>query len=162
MKQVVQTPEQLRFLVKLLGFDFCIEYNPGRSNMVVDALSRQMDTDNAGTVSTLLMHSLSLPTTSFLEEIKTETLLDPELKRLIQSRIAQPENFLEYMYRDGNLFKGGKIMLSSDSKLKALILFEFHSTPIRKDGGIHKTWLRISTHYYWSNLKQDVQEFVRT
>ena len=85
--------------------------------MVVDALSCQMDTDNAGTVSTSLMHSLSLPTTSFLEEIKTETLLNPELQRLIQSIIAQPENFLEYMYRDGNLFKGGKIMLSSYSKL---------------------------------------------
>ena len=67
-------------------------------------------------------HALPVSTYNFFSRRdKNLTHLDPELQRLIHSIIAQPENFLEYMYRDGILFKGGKIMLSSDSKLKACI-----------------------------------------
>ncbi|KAF7812105.1 Transposon Ty3-G Gag-Pol polyprotein [Senna tora] len=41
MHQVVQTPEQQFYLSKLLGFDFEILYRTGRTNLVLDALSRQ-------------------------------------------------------------------------------------------------------------------------
>ena len=71
--------------MKLLSFDFPIEDNPDRSNMVADALSRQMDTDNTYNL--------------FSRRDKTETLLDPELQRLNQSVIAQPEIFLSTCIR---------------------------------------------------------------
>ncbi|XP_022869439.1 uncharacterized protein LOC111388860 [Olea europaea var. sylvestris] len=41
MSQMIQTPEQHRFLVKLIGFNFEIVYNPGANNCVADALSRK-------------------------------------------------------------------------------------------------------------------------
>ena len=39
MTQAVQTPEQHRYLVRLLGFEYSIQYRPGRENGVADALS---------------------------------------------------------------------------------------------------------------------------
>ena len=41
MDQRIYTLAQGKWLAKLLGFDYKIEYKPGCSNKVVDALSRQ-------------------------------------------------------------------------------------------------------------------------
>ena len=40
MQQVIQTPLQQKYVRKLMGFDFHIEYKIGASNSVADALSR--------------------------------------------------------------------------------------------------------------------------
>ena len=40
LTQVIQTPEQQHYLVKLLGYDYDIQYKPSKLNIVVDALSR--------------------------------------------------------------------------------------------------------------------------
>lgn len=40
MNQVIQTPEQQHYLVKLLGYDYTIQYRSGSSNVAADALSR--------------------------------------------------------------------------------------------------------------------------
>lgn len=41
MQQVIQIPEQQYYLTKLLGYDYEILYKSGRTNKVVDALSRK-------------------------------------------------------------------------------------------------------------------------
>nr|KYP37665.1 Transposon Ty3-I Gag-Pol polyprotein [Cajanus cajan] len=40
MEQPIHTPEQQAWLHKFLGYDFTIEYKPGKENLVADALSR--------------------------------------------------------------------------------------------------------------------------
>lgn len=41
LEQRIITPEQQKFVVKLVGFEFEILYRPGRQNQVADALSRR-------------------------------------------------------------------------------------------------------------------------
>ncbi|GKD33575.1 ty3-gypsy retrotransposon protein [Tanacetum coccineum] len=43
MQQVIQTPLQYKYVRKLMGFNFAIEYKTGTTNMVADALSRVYD-----------------------------------------------------------------------------------------------------------------------
>jgi hypothetical protein len=41
LEQRITTPEQQKWVAKLLGYDYEIQYRPGRENYVADALSRR-------------------------------------------------------------------------------------------------------------------------
>lgn len=41
--QEIQTSKQHKWLPKLLGYDFHIEYKPGKDNLATDSLSRSFD-----------------------------------------------------------------------------------------------------------------------
>lgn len=43
LKQKIATPEQQKWMAKLMGYDYKIMYKLGRENNVVDALSRRPD-----------------------------------------------------------------------------------------------------------------------
>lgn len=69
MQQVVQTSLQQKYVRKLVGFDFDIEYKPGTSNIVADALSQVFE-DDAESIASLM--ALSQPVVGLLAELKRE------------------------------------------------------------------------------------------
>lgn len=60
LDQSLQTPEQQAWLHKFIGFDFKIEYRPGKENLAADALSR------------VLYMAWSEPQHQFLLDLKQE------------------------------------------------------------------------------------------
>lgn len=67
LSQVIQTPEQQTFLCKLLGFQYVIEYKPGKDNVVADSLSRVMEEPIQKEGSIM---SLSTPVLDLIEELR--------------------------------------------------------------------------------------------
>lgn len=76
MTQVIQTLEQHYYLSKLLGYDYHIEYKPGATNKVADALSRIPPT--AGQLMLL-----SIPHLDFLDELRQTLQQSPEFQNLL-------------------------------------------------------------------------------
>jgi len=74
LEQKVGTPFQQRWLSKLLGYDFLVEYKKGVENKVSNALSRK---DSAATEFSLSI--LSIPILSWVDELKAQYLVDPKL-----------------------------------------------------------------------------------
>ncbi|GKC15453.1 ty3-gypsy retrotransposon protein [Tanacetum coccineum] len=87
MQQVIQTPLQQKYVRKLMGFDFGIEYKSGASNLVADALSRVHEDDDEVTSAFM---ALSRPVVGLLEDLKRENETLDELCQL-HRRLDQGE-----------------------------------------------------------------------
>ncbi|KAL4304486.1 hypothetical protein GQ457_10G025610 [Hibiscus cannabinus] len=104
-QQTIQTPEQQRWLSKLIGYDFEIRYRPGKLNSVADALSREVS-------STIMAFTQS--TFGIIEDIRIATQADPELRN-IQLHLADgTAMYPGYSAQDGLLLVRGRILVPQE------------------------------------------------
>ncbi|MCH83675.1 hypothetical protein A2U01_0004501, partial [Trifolium medium] len=152
LTQVIQTPKQQFYLSKLLGYHYDIQYKPGSTNIVVDALSRSIDSSE-GTVL-----ALSMPQFVFLEELKQEMSTDAEYRSLCEHISVDPSAKPGYSVKEGMILFQGRIWVSLVSKFKTLLLKEFHETPIGGHAGIIKTLKRLAANFYWLDMRREVKQ----
>lgn len=145
--QTLQTPEQQAWLHKFLGYDFTIEYKPGKENLAADALSRSF------------FLAYSVITSDFLSKIKTALQKDVSLQHIIQQCQNRPQN--QYKWHEGLLYWKTRLVIPKDQNLIDLILTEFHSTPLGGHSGIARTLARISSQFYWPAMQKDIKLFVQ-
>jgi len=67
----VGTPFQEKWITKLLGYSFKVEYKRGVDNKVTDTLSRRDGWDEEVSISVL-----SIPMATWVEKVKEQYLLD--------------------------------------------------------------------------------------
>lgn len=107
LERKMGTPTQQRWLSKLLGYDFTVEYRKGRENKVADALSRR----EKGTVM-----ALSGPQPTWIELVQRECLHNSELQQL-QEQFREGKLDPRYTGHAGVIFYKGKICVASNSPL---------------------------------------------
>jgi hypothetical protein len=86
LDQRLSTVPQHQWISKLFGFDFTVEYRPGRLNSAADALSRR-DEEAA------VVCALSGPSFAIFTDIRRATAVDPVARDLLQppwARLGQP------------------------------------------------------------------------
>ena len=110
--------EYQRWLTKILGFDFDIQYKPGLENKAADALSRQE------VIPTLF--ALSVPAAIQLEEICSAVDKDQELQAIVRALQKDPSLQPDFSLVQGRLLRRGKLVVPQSSSLTGLIMREFH------------------------------------
>uniref|UniRef100_A0A2N9I1L0 Reverse transcriptase n=1 Tax=Fagus sylvatica TaxID=28930 RepID=A0A2N9I1L0_FAGSY len=83
----ITTIAQQRWLSKLMGYDFVIEYKRGSENLVADALSRREDTGE--------LKAISQPVPSWIEPIKERS---PNNTRIAEARYAVSRRLSKYAH----------------------------------------------------------------
>ncbi|KAA8517478.1 hypothetical protein F0562_017771 [Nyssa sinensis] len=151
--QRISTAAQQRWLYKLMGFDFIIEYKKGKENVVADALSRRGENDGETGELTALSH----PIPNWVEAIKEEVTSNPTLKELVQ-RVEEGEALGPWKLQDGVLFYKERIYLDEDSPLVMEIIAQFHNSTHE---GYQKTIHRIRSNFYWKGMRRQIKEFVK-
>ncbi|MCI14451.1 hypothetical protein A2U01_0035582, partial [Trifolium medium] len=148
MEQSLQTPEQQEWLHKFLGYDFTIEYKPGKENIAADALSRVM---------TL---SWSEPKCHFIEQVRVALQNDNDMTK-IKIKCNSGKAPVQYSIRDGLLYWKQRLVIPKNNDLLHKVLFEFHTSPIGGHAGITRTIARIKSQFYWHDMKQDITDYVQ-
>jgi hypothetical protein len=149
-EQRVTTGMQHKLLLKLLEFDYVIEYKKGQENVVADALS-QHDQLNA----------LTTVTPTWIDDIKNSYSQDTHCLNLIAQGTAGTTLPKKYTFHAGILSFNGRIVVGADNLLKNKLMDTFHSSPMGGHSGIRASYQRIKHIFYWPNLKRDVEKFIQ-
>lgn len=152
LSQTIQTPEQQKWLTKLMGYDFEIHFKPGCQNTVADALSR-MD------IPSLL--AISYPTATWLCEFRQYYKNDATGSELVRKIQQDPTAFPDHSFRDGLLYIHGKLLVPPITDLRARLIEEFHSSFLGGHSGVSATTKRLATSFTWLGLKRDVAAFIK-
>ena len=151
--QTIQTPEQQKWLIKLVGYDFQMVYKPDKQNTVVDALSRIPD-------ASLML--LAVNTFAIGHQLKALNQSHLELLELQKCVQRKDEKCLHSQFKDGLLLYRGRLVVPSDLSFRHKLLIEFHSTAIGGHAGIARTYHRLASNFFWKQMRQDVWSYVVT
>jgi len=113
LEQRVRTPTQQKWLSKLIGYDFVVEFRAGRENLVADALSRHEDTTEKGT-----LWAISTPIVNWADRLKDSYKTDPEIQTIMQQLDQKTIGSLKYHLRGGILYYKHRVYISQSSPIK--------------------------------------------
>ena len=134
-----------------MGYDYDIEYRPGRENMAADALSRLHGE----------LVSITYPQPIWLADIQREAQTDSKLTAMREALSKNPSSNHGYEVRGEQLWFKGRLVLPQNSRFKNALLHEFHDTPIGGHLGIFRTYKRVAASFYWVGMKKDIQDYVQ-
>jgi hypothetical protein len=151
LDQCLATIPQHHWVGKLLGFDFSIEYKPGTTNVVADTLS-QCDMEEGDLLA------LSAPRFDFIDRLRQAQLSDPALVAL-SGDITAGDCQAPWSVVDGMVQFTGRLYIPPASPLVQEIMGAVH-----EDGheGVQRTLTRLRRDFHFPNMKQLVQDWVRT
>ena len=143
-----------KWLVKLMGFQFTVEYQEGRTNKVADALSR-VNVEHDATLQEILV--LLSPD---IEAICQEVLEDPSLLKIIHQLEADADISSHFTINHNQLRYKGRLVIPRRSSFIKAILLDFHDSPVAGHAGNLKTYKRVAYQFYWTGMKGDIKRHV--
>lgn len=103
---------------------------------------------------------LSVPSLTFLEELRRQLQAHPEYVRCWQEIEQNPSNFPTFTISQELILHKGRIWLPRELPITSTLLLEYHTTPTGGHAGIAKTLARISENFSWTGIREDVKQFV--
>jgi len=160
LDQRLSTVPQHQWISKLFGFDFTVEYRPGRLNTAADALSRRdAEPDDAEVASEgRLLCIRSGPSFALFDLIRQATATAPDAQ-LLRQQLDTGELDEPWRLADGLLLHGRRVFVPDHDDLRHQVLLMAHSAGHE---GVQKTLHRLRADFYLPRDRAMVQDWVRS
>ncbi|GJS18308.1 putative mitochondrial protein [Tanacetum coccineum] len=156
LEQRINTPTQMKWLPKLMGFDYEIIFKKGVENVSADALSR---IHNEAQLLSLFTSSPVTP--ELLKRIADTWEEDNELKAKVD-KLKKGESVRNaYVWENHQLRRKGKLVVGNNAALRMELLTHFHSGPVGGHVGIKATMHKLCSLFYWRKMRREIKQFVR-
>lgn len=152
LEQTSIQPEYQRWVAKLLGYNFEIQYCPGLENKAADALSR--------VPPDVEFRSITVPNILDVETVKGEVQKDADLMKIIKKLEEDPDSVPKFTLHQGTLLYKNRLVLSKNSELLGNILHAYHDSILGGHSGFLRTYKRLTGELYWEGMKGHVKEYV--
>nr|GFA34121.1 retrotransposon-related protein [Tanacetum cinerariifolium] len=127
LMQKVTTPLQHKWLAKLMGYNYVIEYKKGRENVAADALSRVQGT-------TLFTIAISYIEPLVLDRIMESQNKDVEVQHVIQ-KLKNEEILPRFKWNGKWLIKENRMVVGGSAELRDEIVKLCHESPMGGHSG---------------------------
>jgi len=148
-EQRLMREEQSKWAIKLIGYDFDIQYRPSKENIVVDALSRQFS-----------FSTISLVQEEEWADWEEEIQVDPQLYGIYQGILTKTEEKPGYTIHGGKLYIKYRLVLSRNSTRIHLLLKELHDSPLGGHSRFFRTFKRVANEVFWQGMKKTIRDYV--
>lgn len=144
-----------KWVSKLMAYSFEIQYKPGKSNLVVDALSRK----TGGEVKLGAMLSI---TGVGWKQLHARISADSVLQQLIQDLQNHNKEHAGFQMVGERLLYKGRVVLPQQSRFRDILLAEYHNSPLGGHTGEVRIYLRMAADWYWVGMRKEVTNYVRS
>jgi hypothetical protein len=134
----LSTISQHHWVSKLFGYQFTVEFKPGRLNAAVDALSQRAEKED------LELQTLSIPTFEMFDQFRCEAATLPEIMAKRVDILVGKDAKGWTITNDVVLFQD-RIFLSVTSTHWTIVLEQAHGT---RHEGVQKTLQRLWASFY--------------
>ncbi|XP_027083512.2 uncharacterized protein [Coffea arabica] len=122
-----------KWLTKLLGLSYEIQYRKGKENIAADALSRRA----GGQEGDCTELTCVLP--EWMKEVIGSYQGDEEVQNMIRQIVRTPGNPPEHSYQDGILRYKGRIVVGSAGEIRKKIIATLHESQLGGHSGVQSS-----------------------
>ena len=145
---------QHKLLLKLLEFDYTIEYKRGKENLVADALSRKdvPDSEQCMEITTV--------TPEWLQDVKASYEQDSDNSKILQKLAADVSDSPKFTLTDGIIKFSNRIYVGASTDLRTKLLHDFHDSALGGHSGTRATYHRLKRLFYWPGMKSKIEQYI--
>ncbi|RVX01071.1 Transposon Tf2-2 polyprotein [Vitis vinifera] len=152
LEQRIVNESYQKWVAKLFGYDFEIQFRPRMENKAADALSR--------IPISMELAALMVPSRIDTSLISSQVEVDPHLAKIKQRLLDDPDAYPRYSLDHGILLYKGRLVFPKASPLVPALLQEGHASVVGGHSGFLRTYKRLIRDFFWVGMKNDIKEFV--
>ncbi|GJZ00945.1 retrotransposon-related protein [Tanacetum coccineum] len=145
----------MKWLPKLMGFDYEVKYKKGVENAVVDALSRVQTEGHLMTAMIVTM------LTELSTRIETSWHTDDTLQQILTNLQNGKEAKKHYSWSNGQLFRKNKMVVGKYKQLRLELLTYFHDSSVGGHSEVKVTTHKLCSIVYWKGVRKEIKTFVK-